>query len=195
MRRFPLVAIAFVLTIAPAMACDDLDAILFSCTTDDRDQGSISLCLNGPDQLPAVAGAQLRVETEEGFSLRYPTSPSTDPAAFGFSHSNGPDGYVVTLHFAQDDADYMMYSLAIPAAIDGSDLGGGEAGLAMRQPDGTYQRLANCAERPYMFISYMQDAFACDMTTPFGVAACSDDGAVRTAPLPSGDAAPVPIAP
>lgn len=195
MRRSPLAALVLAVTIAPAMACEDLNAILFSCTTDDHDQGSISLCRNGPDQLPATSGAQLRVDTEDGFSLVYPATPSTDPAAFSFSHSDGPDGYVVTLHFQQDNADYMLYSLAIPPALDGSDLGGGDAGVAIADPDGTWRTLAGCMERPYMFITYMQEAFACDTTTPFGTAGCAYDSAERLAPLPGGNAAPIPIAP
>jgi hypothetical protein len=53
-------------------------------------------------------------------------------------------------------------------------MGGGYAGLAVSKDGALIERI-DCAERPYMFISYMRESMSCDLANPYGEAACADD--------------------
>jgi hypothetical protein len=103
--------------------------------------------------------------------------------AFRFSHSNGPEGYLVSIRWADQGRDYVYYSLAIPPDPNlGDDTGGTDAGLAISQ-DGKLVKQVRCIERPYMFISYLRGAMSCDAGTPYEEAACVEPPPVRTVPL------------
>ncbi len=188
MSRLALLIILIVLA-APARA---EPFTLFSCTTDDADVGFLIVVAADDTDFPLVSGTQLQLDMANGQSLIYPTHPSTDPDAFAFAHSDGGDGYVVTLRFTDAGTSYVLYSLATPPEGP-DDAGGGAAGLLRIDEDGTRADVAQCHERPYMFIEAMRQSFGCDAGSPFGEAGCAEAPATRIAPLP--EDFPVPVAP
>jgi hypothetical protein len=99
------------------------------------------------------------------------------------------------VRFSDGPDTYYLYSLAIPPSGEDDDAGGSDAGIGRLLPDGSAAPVATCAERPFIYISTMRENFACDTTTPFGPAGCSERGAERRAPLPLSPAAPIPVAP
>ncbi|HWA20394.1 MAG TPA: hypothetical protein VG757_15525 [Devosia sp.] len=171
------------LAAGPALAQDeDNRGPLFVCGTG-ADAAEGTLYLSG---LQADDGSfsGLRFDILSGETASYSFAPADPKAAFLFSHSDGPEGYFVTLRFADQGRDYELYSLATPAADpdNDEDLGGYSAGLTVSENGAPVEQIA-CAERPYMFGSYIRDAVGCDEANPLGTAACAEEPPVRTAPL------------
>lgn len=170
--------------VAPAQAQDeDNRTPLFICGTG-ADAAEGSLYLSG---LQADDGSftGLRFDILKGDSATYSFAPAGDSKpAFLFSHSDGPEGYLVSLRFADQGRDYELYSLATPPANpdDEDDVGGSDAGLIVRENGAVVEQIA-CAERPIMFGSLIQDATSCDTANPLGAAGCAVDPAPRTEPL------------
>ena len=170
---------------APPAPAEEQRPTLFSCGTDSIEDAGF-LDLSGVPETPDT-WVDLRFERTangSGESIYSFPPPGTDyRTAFLFSHSNGPDGYLVSIRWRDGDLDYVYYSLDIPPdpSIE-NDAGGGDAGLVVSRNGVLVERIA-CVERPYMFISYMRDAMSCDEANPYGPAACSEDGAERTVPL------------
>jgi len=164
--------------VAPAMAEDapeDEHLTLFSCTTDAVDDAGF-LSLEGVE-VTFDTWKDLRFRRTangDGHEL-YRFEPKDYKTAFLFSNSDGPEGYLVSIRWVDQGTNYVYYSLYIPPdpKVE-DDMGGGEAGLVVSK-DGKLIDRADCNERPYMFISYMQNAMSCDTDNPFGEAACSSD--------------------
>ena len=172
------VLLVFTGPIAPAPAQEDDDhQTLFSCGTDPlNDNGWLDL-----SGIPQDDGSwiDLRFErhadTDGQLIYSFPPDGVDYRTAFLFSHSNGPSGYLVTIRWVDQGMNYVYYSLAIPPDPEvEDDMGGGYAGLAISRGGELIERVS-CAERPYMFISYMRESMSCDLATPYGEAACADD--------------------
>jgi hypothetical protein len=170
---------------APASAQDeDNRGPLFVCGTG-ADAAEGSLYLSG---LQADDGSfsGLRFDILAGDSATYSFPPAgTDPrTAFLFSHSDGPEGYLVTLRFADQGRDYELYALTTPPANpdDDEDMGGSTAGLNIREGGALAEQIA-CGERPFMFATYIREAASCDADNPLGAAACAEEPPPRTSPL------------
>lgn len=163
---------------------DDPHLTLFSCATDgEADMGFLSL--SGVEHGTA-AWTDLRFDrlANGDGSPVYRFDPGADyKTAFLFSHSDGPEGYLVSIRWTDQETDYVYYSLDIPPDPNlGDDLGGGEAGLTVSKDGALVERVA-CTERPYMFIGYMRDAMSCDVDNPYGEVACGEATPVRPVPL------------
>lgn len=174
---------------APVLAEDEEDPpyrpTLFSCGTDpEQDRSFLNL---SAIELDYNRYTDLRFERLEDNGERvvyaYPPEGIDSKTAFLFSHSDGPEGYLVSVRWIDGGRNYVYYSLAIPADPDvEDDAGGGAAGLVISQ-DGKLIEQVDCAERPYMFISYMRDAMSCDTDNPYGLAACEEYSVKRETPL------------
>lgn len=180
------VLLAAVLSSAvPAGAQDDHRQTLFSCGTDEVDDAGF-LDLSG---VPEGSGqwVDLRFDrTANGdghLTYSFPRGGTDAKTAFLFSHSNGAEGYLVSIRWKDEGLDYVYYSLAVPPypTVEG-DAGGGSAGLVMSR-HGKLVESVDCIERPYMFIGYMREAMSCDGANPYGAAACTEAGAERSVPL------------
>jgi hypothetical protein len=160
----------------PAQAEDDRQT-LFSCTTDEVDDVGY-LDLNGiPEDFDRWTDLRFERHADGDGHLVYSFPPTgTDPkTSFLFSHSDGPQGYLVSIRWVDQGTNYVYYSLAIPPdpTVE-DDMGGGSAGLAISRDGKPVERIG-CDEWPYMFISYMREAMSCDLANPYGEAACRDD--------------------
>jgi hypothetical protein len=161
-----------------ALACGEGQQPLYQCGTEQG--GGIDLCANGEPE--AWTGAQISVSPAQGAkqSLVFPKHPADGLKAFRFSHSNGKDGYLVNIRFDRGQNRYRLFSLYTPpASNDENALGGGDAGLEISGKDGKVKSTIQCSEVPYEFIGYMQQAFACDLDTPYGAAGCAYDAPDR----------------
>jgi len=177
------------LAAGPALAEDEAEAAdrptLFSCGTDPVNDSSF-LDLSGVE-LDFDSFADLRFEqrAENGDKIVYsfPPAGTDSKTAFLFSHSTGPEGYLVSIRWVDGDNDYVYYSLDIPPDPGvADDAGGGAAGLAISRKGELVERIS-CAERPYMFISYMRHAMSCDVGNPYGEGACGESTWLREQPL------------
>jgi hypothetical protein len=162
---------------------EEMRSPLFICGTG-ADALEGSLYLSG---LESDSGdfTDLRFEQKigEDVAFSFPPAGTDSKAAFLFAHSDGAEGYLVTLHFAADGKDYELYSLAQPPdPASEDDLGGSLAGLEVRQDGALVEEIA-CGERPTMFPSYLLAATSCDAANPWGEAACGEEPATRTEPL------------
>jgi hypothetical protein len=148
---------------------------LFSCGTDEVDDAGF-LNLSG---IPADDGIWVDLQFEQtangdGHPVYSFLPGDSYKTAFLFSHSDGPGGYLVSIRWVDAGLNYVYYSLAIPLdPADENDAGGGAAGLVISKDGKLVARVA-CAERPYMFISYMREAMSCDLANPYGEPACQD---------------------
>jgi hypothetical protein len=107
-----------------------------------------------------------------------------DPRVFYFSNSDGPEGYLAQVRFSAEGRNYELALLDIPAdPQDEGDLGGRAGALTITEPGGARYDLP-CGEIDE-YIGLMQEAMACDMTNPYGLAGCDFD----TRPVRSGDGA------
>lgn len=176
------------LAAAPALAQDaeeDYRAPLFTCGTD-PDNDSSFLDLSGVE-LDFDSYTDLRFEQRadggERVVYAFPPEGPDGKTAFLFSHSTGPEGYLVSIRWVDGDTDYVYYSLAIPPepGVE-DDMGGSEAGLAISRDGELVERIA-CAEAPYMFITYMRHAMSCDTQNPYGEGACGESTWLRDEPL------------
>jgi hypothetical protein len=158
---------------------------LFSCGTDE-DDGAGYLYLSGIER-DFAAWDDLRFELAANGSgdivYTFPPDGVDHKTAFLFSHSNGPEGYLVSIRWKENDRNYVYYSLNIPPdpTVE-DDVGGGEAALVISKDGNLVERIA-CRERPYMFISYMREHMSCDRDNPYGPAACEDRSLERPVPL------------
>jgi hypothetical protein len=161
---------------------------LFTCGTDAVDDRGF-LNLSG---IPGGNGdwIDLRFDrTDDGdghLTYSFPRGGTDTRTAFLFSHSDGPEGYLVSIRWVDQGLNYVYYSLALPPGPDDeNDAGGGDAGLVISKRGRQIERVP-CVERPHMFISYLRDATSCDKANPFGEAACRDDPYNRTEALDTG---------
>lgn len=185
-RAFKMAVTLLGLAGAPSVQAGESDGPqpqpLFVCGTDEiADRGFLEL--TGTETEPASWSALLFTRTaDETGELRYafPVDPGRDKTPFLFSHSDGPEGYLVTVKWEDAGDHFTLYSLAIPPGPD--DAGGSDAGLVISRADEVIERVG-CIERPYMFISYMREAMSCDLANPQGEKGCAELAPDRTAPL------------
>lgn len=149
------------------------------------DRRPLFVCGSGPDGAPTnmfeLTGVLLPSGEWTGLQfsgfgegmppMRFPPEPGSGRNNFFFSNSDGPEGYLVEVHFKSGQNAYRLYSLYTPPKDPDAGAGGGEAGLEITGPDSKPRRLT-CDERPYMFIAYMHDAMSCDVSNPLGAAGC-----------------------
>lgn len=172
---------------APVMAQDEEAdrPTLFNCGTD-PDEDRTFLDLSGVE-LDYDSYTDLRFESrsdsDDLVTYSFPPEGADSKTAFLFSHSTGPEGYLVSIRWVDQGTNYVYYSLDIPPdpAVE-DDAGGGDAGLAISR-DGKLIERISCIERPYMFISYMRDAMSCDVDNPYGEGACGESTWLRDQPL------------
>ena len=158
---------------------------LFSCGTDEtEDRGFLGL-----SGIPEDSGNWVdlrfdrRADGDGHLVYSFPRGGVDSRTAFLFSHSDGPEGYLVSVRWRDENYNYVLYSLAVsPDPGDENDMGGGEAGLAMSSHGRLIDRVP-CSERPDMLITSMRGTMACDDAGPHGKAACAADPMQRTEPL------------
>jgi len=160
---------------------------LFVCGTDaQQDMGYLVLSADDSgDNSEAPTGLRFqRFADGDGHEvLRFPPEGAADGKAFRFAHSDGPDGYLVSIRFGSGGADYLLYSLAVPPdPSDPNDMGGGTAALTVSR-DGRQVDEISCIERPTLFIDQMRRAMACDAGAPEGPAACAETPPRRSEPI------------
>ena len=180
------ILLCLLLLSSPSMAQDDEGRLtLFSCGTDPvNDEGWLDL--NGiPSDYDTWGNLRFERSADGTGEIEYsfPPEGTNSKTAFLFSHSDGPEGYLVSIRWEDQGRNYVYYSLDIPPDPEiEDDMGGGEAGLVVSE-NGTLVDRIDCTERPYMFISYMREAMSCDLSNAYGPAACEDDTYERTVPL------------
>ena len=182
----PLLCI-FALWSGPAPAQDEAapDRMqLYVCGTGpEANQGYIELSAT---EEPSGGFADLKLQrmTRDNQPIwSFPPRGVDAKTAFLFSHSNGPEGYLVSIRFKDGDLDYVLYSLYVPPdPNDEGDAGGASGGLVSSR-DGKLVDDIECGENPYEFITYMQRSMSCDLANPLGKAACEEYEPQRTAPL------------
>jgi hypothetical protein len=97
-----------------------------------------------------------------------------DPRIFFFSNSEGPEGYLAQVRFADEDRSYLLSMLNVPAdPKQDADLGGRHGVLTVTEASGSSYDLP-CGEIEEK-IGYMSQAMACDMSNPNGLAGCDFD--------------------
>jgi hypothetical protein len=97
-----------------------------------------------------------------------------DPRVFFFSNSEGPEGYLAQVRFADEDRSYLLSMLDVPAdPSEDGDLGGRRGVLTVTEASGPSYDLP-CGEMEEK-IGYMSQAMACDMSNPNGLAGCDFD--------------------
>jgi hypothetical protein len=164
---------------------DEQRQTLFSCGTDEVDDRGF-LDLNGIP-LDYDSWTDLRFDrTANGdghLIYSFPLKGVDPKIVFLFSHSDGSEGYLVSIRWKDGDTNYVYYSLNIPPdpAVE-DDMGGGAGGLVISKRGKLIEEIG-CDERPYMFISYMRHAMSCDVDNPYGPAACEETSIERTTPL------------
>ena len=163
---------------------EPLRSTLFSCGTDPEADRTF-LDLSGVE-LDYNSFADLRFEqraNDDTVVYSFPSAGIDSKTAFLFSHSDGQEGYLVSVRWVDDGTDYVYYSLNIPPdPEEEDDMGGADAGLTVSR-DGKRVDSISCIERPYMFISYMRDAMSCDTQNPYGEGACGENPVMRSEAL------------
>jgi hypothetical protein len=158
---------------------------LFSCGTDGtEDRGFLEL-----GGIPEDSGNWVdlrfdrRADGDGHLVYSFPRGGVDSRTAFLFSHSDGPEGYLVSVRWRDEGYDYVIYSLAIrPDPSDENDMGGGDAGLVISSHGRLIDRVP-CSERPSMLIASMRGTMACDDASLYGEEACAADPVQRTEPL------------
>lgn len=173
------------LLVLPGTAQGESRQTLFSCGTDTaEDQGFLDLS-GIPEDIDDWVDLRFDQTANGDGHLVYsfPRGGADSRTAFLFSHSDGPEGYLVSIRWKDEGLNYVYYSLAVPPdpAVEG-DMGGGEAGLVISKSGRLIERVP-CTERPLMFISYMRAAMSCDEANPYGPSACEENPHERAAPL------------
>ncbi len=179
----PLAALSLLALHGPAQGASR--QTLFSCGTDGiGDRGFLELSgIPEDDNIWVDVRFDRRAESDGHLVYSFPRGGVDSRTAFLFSHSDGPEGYLVSIRWRDEGLDYVYYSLAIPPdPEDQNDMGGGDAGLVISSHGRQIERVP-CAERPEMFIGYMRDAMSCDEANPYGRAACAEDAPERAMPL------------
>ncbi len=179
---------ALLLAPLPALAQDEAApyrAQLFVCGTGE-DAGDGYLELTGVEDEAGGTFTDLRLEwldRDEKPLWSFPPAGVDAKTAFLFSHSTGPEGYLVTIRFKDAGTDYTLYSLYVPPdPSDENDAGGGAAGLVSAR-GGSLVADLQCGEAPYEFIPYMQRSMSCDTANPYGPAGCEENEPTRPAPI------------
>lgn len=149
-----------VLLAAPARACADDEATLFSCLARDGAH-MIELCAVRDDAAGGFQSLQYRYGTAETQELTFPENRGEGRAAMSFAHAFDGNSYVWSLRFANKGYTYRLFGM------------GDEAGVEVWKKK---KRLAQvmCGERPYAIASDIQKAAGCDLNNPFGKDGCGE---------------------
>lgn len=153
-------SLLFLLGTAPALACADDEATLFSCLAKDQSH-TIELCAVRDDAAGGFQSLQYRYGTAEKTELTFPENRNEGRAAMSFAHAFDGNTYVWSLRFANEGYTYRLFGM------------GDEAGVEVWRKK---KRLAQvmCGERPYAMAADIRKAAGCDLDNPFGQAGCGD---------------------
>lgn len=164
-----VVLLSWSLTTVALALCTDEEFPLFHCETE-RKQTFIALCATEASTGKRWRTVQYRFGTERRPEMVYPRQGTEGGKRLAFAHYDVQGLYTVTVRFTAAGATYRLYSTQ--AGEHGN--GAGEAGVTVSNSRGTVVSTVRCAERPYMFPGYLQEALACDTKNPHGKAACGE---------------------
>jgi len=151
----------------PASAADEQR--LFGCGIDDFRQFISIYAIQEEDG--SWHDLHFMIERDGIVELSVRETHGAEPRVFYFSNSSGPDGYLAEVRFNHSGREHVLSMLDVPPDTqERDDLGGRVAALAITG-QGARQEL-RCGEVDE-YIGYMQEAMACDMANPYGVAGCS----------------------
>ena len=164
-KRWSVIAISLGLCAAPAFACADDEATLFSCLAQDQ-KHTIELCAVRDDAAGGYQTLQYRYGTAEAQELVFPEARRDGRQQMSFAHAFDKDVYVWSLRFGNGGFTYRIFGL------------GQEAGVEVWKKK---KRLAQvmCGERPYAAPDDIRRAAGCDKGNPFAAAGCSSNPPTR----------------
>ncbi len=155
------------LNIAFAGICQDEDyGPLFTCETE-REGKHISICAKEEAAGEKWSAVQYQFGKEGHPEMVFPSDPEKGSTSLFFSHELSGGWYRVSVRFRVGNYSYKVYSHARGERE-------GDAGVLVTDQRGKTIADIKCAERPYMFPSYLQRALSCDIKNPHGKAACND---------------------
>lgn len=171
-----LAALILLLWPAAAQACsaDNNEAPLFVCETGSEGK-FIEICATELEPGESWKAVQYRYGTEGHTELAYPADAADGAKKLFFSHVRAAHSYTVNVRFKNAGFTYRVFSVARwegDAPVEAMD---GEAGVEVRGQGGKLVSTAHCGKRPYMFVSYLRRALACDEENPYGAKGCAED--------------------
>lgn len=180
---FPLFS---ALAVVHVLAQEDGRLPLYSCGTGETaEEGWLQLDGVALESGPYI-DLRLEQHSADGLDYRFPPPGVDSKTVFRFSHSNGPEGYLVNIRFIDRGTTYTLYSLYNPPDPSDPDDAGGATGGLIGSRDGALVSDIECGENPYEFIEYMRLSMNCDTLNPLGEAACAEYEPKRNAPLDIG---------
>ena len=154
---------------------------LFSCGVDPVDDVGFVALKASPVEGDRFGDLRFeRIANDLSKTYAYPRDG--EAGDFLFSHSDGDDGYLVSVRWSDAGLDRVLYSLYVrPDPAIENDIGGGIAGLATSK-EGILIERVECAERPEMFITYLRLSTRCDVQA-FDGDGCGEDPHARAGRL------------
>jgi hypothetical protein len=152
--------LALVLSSAPALACADDEATLFSCLAKDKSH-TIELCAVRDDAAGGFQSLQYRYGTAEKAELVFPENRDEGRAAMSFAHAFDGNAYVWSLRFSNKGYTYRLFGM------------GDDAGVEVWRKKKRLTQVM-CGERPYAMAADIRKAAACDLNNPFGKDGCGE---------------------
>lgn len=164
--------LAFVLTAAPALACDATETFLYSCQTDAPER-SLSLCATEADSGDGLqfTGVRFVYQTEKGEEIAFPANPADGPKQLFFSHQFKAGLYQASIRFEKDGERYRLLFKDGPEQSDPSAPGAGSGGLEITAAGKPVRSIA-CSEPPAFYYDQTRALLACDLENMFGAAGC-----------------------
>ncbi len=159
-RALAIALFSLVTLSAPALACAEDEATLFSCGTDDPSK-FIQLCAVRDDAAGGFQSLRYRFGPEDAPELVFPKNRFDGKAQMSFAHAFDGTTYVWSLRFTNQGYTYRIFGM------------GDEAGVEVWRKK---KRLAQvmCGERPYAIAADIRRAASCDMNNPFAAEGCGD---------------------
>jgi hypothetical protein len=145
---------------APALACADDEATLFSCLATDKTH-TIELCAVRDDAAGGFQSLQYHYGTPEKAELVFPGDRGAGKQAMSFAHAFDGSTYVWSLRFANEGYTYRIFGMGEDAGVE-----------VWRKKKRLVQVM--CGERPYAIADEIRKASSCDMANPFGAAGCGE---------------------
>jgi hypothetical protein len=155
----------FLMSVAPALACAEDEATLFSCVTSDPAK-FIQLCAVRDEAAGGYQTLQYRYGTETAPELVFPEDRRRGKSEMAFAHAFDKSTYVWSLRFANKGYTYRIF---------------GEGDASAVEVWKNKKRLAQvmCNEKPYSYPDDIRRASTCDLKNPFGKAGCESNAPER----------------